>query len=237
MRTEHEFTCMDLRREKLADPKRLSGAAQAHLRECAACRQFAARIDLLEQRTAQVLKVPVPDGLAERVLLRVHRGQRRPWKLWALAACFVLSFGIGMEQWQPREAQENFARFAIDHVMHEPESFTEHRLADPARFRTVLANFGGELMEPIGTVRYMRLCPVPNGTGWHIVLETAAGPATLLLIPGKNVSGAVLDAKFGGLTARALPGGQGYYAIVAETPQIVDAVTRLMQTRVRWQPI
>lgn len=228
------YSCIDLRREKLADPKRLSAEATAHLARCEHCRAFARRIDALEQRTAQVLAVPVPDGLAERVLLRVHRNHKRPWKLWTLAACFVLSFGIGVEQWRPRETTD-YARFAINHVMHEPESFSEHRLADPARFRTVLADFGGELKAPIGTVRYMRLCPVPTGTGWHIVLDTEVGPVTLLLIPGENISGAVLDAKFGGLTARALPGGQGYYAIVAETPEAVDAVERIINERVRWR--
>lgn len=228
------YTCMDLRREKLADPKRLSADAQLHLNACAGCRRFAQGIDAMELKAAQVLNVPVPEGLSDRVLLRVHRGDKRPWRLWAIAAAFVLSFGIGTVQWQPRP-ETDYAMFAIEHVMHEPESFSTHRLADPSRFRLVMANFGGTVKEPIGKVRYMRLCPVPNGTGWHIVLDTEAGPATLLLIPGKEISGAVLEAKFAGLTARALPGGQGYYAIVAETPAIVDAVEKSMKERVSWK--
>jgi len=228
------YTCMGLRREKLADPKRLSPAGSTHLSECPTCRRFAQGIDALELKTAQVLNVPVPEGLADRVLLRVHRGEKRPWRFWAMAAAFVLSFGIGMVQWQPRP-HTDYAMFAIEHVMHEPESFSTHRLADPSRFRLVMANFGGTVKAPIGKVTYMRLCPVPNGTGWHIVLETEAGPATLLLIPGKEIGGDVLEAKFGGLTARALPGGQGYYAIVAATPAIVDAVEKLMKERVSWR--
>jgi len=231
--TKNNYTCMDLRREKLADPKRLSAAADGHLSECAACRRFAQGIDTMEMRATQVLNVAVPEGLSERVLMRVHRGEKRPWRLWAVAAAFVFSFGIGMVQWQPRP-HTDYAKFAIEHVMHEPQSFTEHRLADPSQFRLVMANFGGTVKAPIGKVSYMRMCPVPNGTGWHIVLQTEAGPATLLLIPGKDISDEVIEAKFGGLTARALPGGQGYYAIVAETPAIVDAVEKLMDERVRW---
>ncbi|QID18959.1 DUF3379 domain-containing protein [Nitrogeniibacter mangrovi] len=234
MKPALSYTCLDLRREKLADPKRLSADARAHLAECGACRQFAHGIDTLEQQVAKVLAIPVPDGLADRVLLRVHRNQKRPWRLWALAASVLLSFGIGTVQWQPR-TKPDYARFAIEHVMHEPQSFTEHRLTDPSRFRLVLANFGGHLLAPIGKVRYMRLCPVPNGTGWHIVLDTEVGPVTLLLIPGKEISGKAFEAKFAGMTARALPGGQGYYAIVAETPQIVDAVEKLIDARVRWR--
>lgn len=228
------YTCMNLRREKLADPKRLSPGADDHLAHCAQCRRFAQGIDAMEFKVAQVLNVPVPEGLSERVLMRVHRGEKRPWRVWAMAAAFVLSFGIGMVQWQPRP-HTDYAMFAIEHVMHEPESFTTHRLADPSQFRLVMANFGGTVKAPIGKVSYMRLCPVPQGTGWHIVLETEYGPATLLLIPGKEVSGDVLEVKFGGLTARALPGGQGYYAIVAETPDIVDAVEKLMAERVSWK--
>lgn len=234
MSDSHAYTCLDFRREKLADPRRLSPAARLHMHDCPMCRAFSRRIDAGEAQTEQVLAVPVPDGLADRVLLNVHHGKRLPWSLMALAATVALSFGIGYLQWQPR-ADVDYGRFAIEHVLHEPESMTDHRLADPSQFRFVLANFGARLHQPIGTVRYMKLCPVPEGTGWHIVLDTDYGPATLLLIPGKRLSTATQTTTLKGYSARALPGGQGYYAIITESPQALEAISRMLAERVSWQ--
>ncbi len=233
--SEHiSYTCLDFRREKLADPRRLSSAARLHVHDCPQCRRFSRRIDAGEAQIEQVLAVPVPDGLADRVLLNVHHGKRRPWSLMALAATVVLSFGIGLQQWQPR-GDINYARLAIEHVLHEPESMTDHRLADPSQFRFVLANFGGKMHRSVGKVRYMKLCPVPEGTGWHIVLDTEHGPATLLLVPGKGVSAPTGTLQMKGHVARALPGGQGYYAIITESPQALDAISGMLSERVSWR--
>lgn len=228
------YTCLDFRREKLADPRRLSPAARLHMHDCPMCRAFARRLDASDAQIEQVLAVPVPDGLADRVLLNVHHGKRRPWSLMALAATVVLSLGIGFQQWQPR-AEIDYARVAIEHVLHEPESLTDHRLADPSQFRFVLANFGGQMHRSVGKVRYMKLCPVPEGTGWHIVLDTEHGPATLLLIPGKGVNAPTGTLQMKGYVARALPGGQGYYAIITESPQALEAISRILAERVSWQ--
>ena len=51
-----------------------------------------------------------------------------------------------------------------------------------------MCNFGGEIKEPLGRVRYIRLCPVGTGTGWRIVFETPQGLATLILVPDQHIA-------------------------------------------------
>lgn len=228
------FHCLDFRREKLVDPKRLSAAARTHLRDCSACRDFARGIDNHAAQIDAALAVSVPEGLADRVLLRVHHGSGRPWKLWALAASVIFSLGLGVEQWQPRQSPDA-ARVAIEHVLHEPEAFTDARLADPDRFRFVLANFGGELSAPLGTVRYMKLCPVAQGTAWHVVLDTEFGEVTLLLIPDAKADDGTYRGTLDGYSALVEPGGQGYVAIVTRSPHTLDQARRILDERVRWR--
>ncbi len=228
------FHCLDFRREKLADPKRLSAAARTHAHECSACREFARGIDSHATQVDTALAVPVPEGLVDRVLLRVHYGRGRPWTLWALAASVVFSLGLGVKQWQPRQTPDA-ARVAIEHVLHEPQAFTDARLADPDQFRFVLANFGGEMQASLGTVRYMKLCPVAQGTAWHIVLDTEVGEVTLLLIPDAKATGEVYRGTLGGYSAQILPGGQGYVAIITRSPHTLDKATRMLDERVRWR--
>lgn len=228
------MNCLEFRRQKLADPRRLSPEALAHLSECAACRDFSIEMTEQEECLAAALDVPVPEGLADRVILRRKTGSRFAPRLWALAATVVLSVGIGIDYWKDFASQE-YARLAIEHVMEEPESFTTTRSADPELLRTVMHNFGGSLEAPLGRVRWMRVCPVPQGTGWHIVFETEHGLATLILIPTKRMTDRTEQAVVGGWNALARPGGQGYYAIITSSPEALRAVDEMLRQRVRWR--
>jgi len=229
------MNCLEFRREKLADPRHLSPDTLAHLKECAACRGFAAEINENEARLAAALAVPVPEGLAERIVLRRKAGTRFSPRLGMLAASVVLTFAFGILQWKDAGSQD-YARLAIEHVMHEPESFTSARLADPELFRRVMHTFGGEMQASLGKVRFMKLCPVPEGTGWHIVFETEQGQlATLILIPGKRMQAQSEQATVGGWNALARPGGQGYYAVITDSPDSLGQVDALVRQRVRWR--
>lgn len=229
------MNCLEFRREKLADPRRLSPEALAHMNECAACRGFAVEVNENDSLIAAAFEVPVPEGLAERIILRRKTGARFTPRLWALAATVLLTFALGIHHWKDAGSQE-YARLAIEHVLDEPESLTTTRNADPEFFRTVMRNFGGEMQASLGRVRYMRLCPVPEGTGWHIVFETEDGRlATLILIPAKRMKTESEQAQVGGWNALARPGGQGFYAIITDSPDTLGKVDELVRQRVRWR--
>ena len=232
-----EMNCLAFRRAKLADPNRLSDEALAHVTGCPLCLAFARRIDVNEKRLARALAVPVPDGLADRIVLgATGRKPSSPYRLWALAATVLLTSGIGLA-WlirTPTEPQYDFAASAIAHVKHEPESFTTIKDADPARFATILANFGADMRAPIGKVRYVKLCPVPEGTGWHIVFETEDGLVTLMLIPGHQPRGKNLFEEKDGMSALVRAAGQGYYVIVAENRAKVESTDRMLKQRINW---
>jgi hypothetical protein len=231
------LNCLAFRRAKLADPNRLTEEALAHSAGCPLCQAFARRIDANEKRLSRALAVAVPDGLADRIVLRATgRKPASPYRLWALAATVLLTSGIGLA-WLNRPASEpqyDFAASAIAHVKHEPESFTTVKNADPARFATILADFGADMQAPIGKVRYVKLCPVPEGTGWHIVFETEDGLVTLMLIPGHQPRGKNLFAEAEGMSALVRAAGQGYYVIVADSRAKVESTDRLLKQRINW---
>src|SRR5712691_6248359 len=104
------MNCLEFHRMKLADPHRLPPEAQAHAAQCAACATFARSIDEAERDVERALATPVPEGLADRVLLHVH-GARPAWRVWALAASIVLAIGIGLAALlSPAPAGEHYAR-------------------------------------------------------------------------------------------------------------------------------
>jgi hypothetical protein len=226
------MNCLEFRRAKLVDPRRVAPEARAHAAGCQPCTAFAGEVDQTERALDQALLTPVPEGLADRIIFRAN--SRRPaWRAWALAASVVLAVALGVSAWDAREAPSQYARLAIEHVVTEPESLTTLRNADPAALLAVMREFGGSLKEPLGSLRYIRLCPVEDGFGWHIVFETADGLATLILVPGKQLR-RQQTAVSGGWNALVQPVGSGYYAIVTASAAYTSRVDRLLRERVEW---
>jgi hypothetical protein len=228
------MNCLDFRREKLADPRCLSEGAQAHVDECPTCAAFAREVDGSERALDRALQTPVPEGLADRIIFRSRR-PRPAWRVWALAASIVLSVALGFFlSGLLRNGPDLYARLAIEHVVMEPESLITVRNADPEAFRAAVQSFGGTLNELPGKVRYIRLCPVEDGFGWHIVFETPDGSlATLILVPGKQMP-RLETASAGGWSALARPVRGGYYAIVTPSAAATSSFDKMLRECVIW---
>lgn len=226
------MNCLEFRREKLADPRRLSPETQAHAGGCPACAAFAREVDETERALDRAFLAPAPEGFADRIIFQ----SRRPpsaWRAWALAASVVLAVALGFSFWDTQKNSDRYARLAIEHVVMEPESLATMRNADPEAFRAVVQNFGGSVKMLPGRIRYIRLCAVEDGFGWHVVFETPEGLATLLLVPGKNPK-AVQSASFRGWSAVVHPTQGGYYAIVTASAAATSRFYQMLKDCIVW---
>ncbi len=228
------MNCLEFRRLKLAEPKLTSEEARAHASECPACLAFSRSVDESEAALDRALAVPVPEGLADRILLR--QGARRQAGRWAyaLAASLIVAVTAGVFVATRETDSAKHARIAIEHVLEEPQSLTTVHNADPERFATIVREFGGNLKEPLGRVRYIKLCPVEQGQGWHIVFETPRGLATLILVPDRPIAAAA-TASLGRYTARVEPVHGGYYALVTDSAGAISEVGELLKQRIDWR--
>ncbi|PLK50424.1 DUF3379 family protein [Uliginosibacterium sp. TH139] len=240
----HETTpasCLDFRREFLADPRHLSAAAQSHAESCALCRAWSQRAQHAEQQIAQALgAVPLPEGLNERILLRAqHAGPRasRRWQPLALAASILLSLALGFSMWHLRPVSgSDLAQVAARHANDEGFELAIHRSEPPEKFGAVLASFGGRLQAPLGEVSYIHFCPVEGfGQGWHIIYNTPAGKLTLLLIPAKEGAAKVETVQVEGRSVKVERAGAGYYALIADDPRTLEEAAGNLKRRVRWE--
>lgn len=227
------MNCLEFRREKLSDPRRLSAEALAHAETCPPCTAFAAEVDASEEALDRALQTPVPEGLADRMIFESTR-PRPAWRLWALAASIVVALAVGFFLGEGlRSAPDLYARLAIEHVVMEPESLTTVRYADPDVFREVVQDLGGTLKDMPGKVRYVRLCPVDGGIGYHLVFETPDGLATLILVPGKKLARRQ-SASSGGWNALARPVRAGYYVIVTPSAATTARFDRMLRDCIVW---
>lgn len=217
------MNCIDFRREALVQPLRLASNAQAHADACPACRGFLERQRELDAELYDALRVPVPDGLADRVLV-AHgiRRRRAPWA-WALAASIVVAAGIAVLA-PPAFSGRALAGEAIAHVAEEPQSFRLVSAHSPDMLAKELASQGVQLARGLGQVTYAVLCPTSAGKARHLVVATAAGPVTLFLLPSDGTSRRRALVESEGMTAIALPAARGSIAIVASSREQALAV-------------
>jgi hypothetical protein len=192
-----------------------------------------------EARLYQAVQVAVPDALADRILLRRKIRVSAP-RVWALAASLVLAIGISTYFFYGSRGPEpdqvlapanvggsHLAVAAISYVVdHEAKLLAEGRSGDPAIMRAALARLGLKLPSRGVNVRYLGKCPVPSGTGEHVVLETALGRVTLILVPDHPMGPRVIVADRQ-MTALTVPVGSGGYILVADS---VDHLRRIEKT-------
>ena len=217
------MNCIDLRRDALVQPLRLAPEAQAHVDACPACRAFIERQRELDTELYDALRVPVPDGLADRILV-AHgiRRRRAPW-IWAIAATLVVAVGISLVA-PPALSGRALAGEAIAHVHEEPQSFRLVSAHPPAMLSSELSTQGVRLARALGEVTYATLCPTSAGKGRHLVIATPTGPVTLLLLPSDATRRRRSLVESDGMTAIAIPAARGSIAIVAKSREQALAV-------------
>jgi hypothetical protein len=232
--------CIDFRQAIGAEPKRRDPALSRHRLECRSCNQYALGIEQLDRALSLALAVPVPEGLAHRVVLRAGSGPRWPRFGLALAAgVALLAIGVALgARWARGPASFDPATLANDvmaHAHHEPESWTP--MLQPvalARLRGVLERSEIELLDQarLGPVSYATTCRFRGRDVPHLTVQSVAGPAMVLLLPQQRLAQELPLAE-DGLRGVIVPVGAGSIAIVAADPAAVAAVRQRLTSAVR----
>lgn len=173
------------------DPEFL--AARENNEECARLAEESARF---ESRLKKALEVPVPDKLAEDILLaqsmESSSSKHRMPVLLAMAAALLLAVGIGAFLMFDSEVsgQHDLAEYLAWHWQldgADAVATSLHRPSEAEQIRRVFSDLGvhveHELME---SIRLAKFCPTPDGRGAHAVLETEDGPITLFYMPNSQ---------------------------------------------------
>lgn len=218
------MNCLEFRREVLVDPRRVSDEAQAHSRLCSACADFRAKTLQLDDEIADGFAVPVPDGLASRVIAFSKDGYRRSRRrVMALAASVVFAASVGAGVILAQR-DDPFARAGIDFVVEEEaNAILTAKPADPNALMRVKQTLKVSLPEQLGEVRYIGICPFQGTIAHHVVIITPQGKVTLLLLPEKRLDGKAW-ASARGLRSIVRPAGEGSLAIIADSSRSLERI-------------
>jgi hypothetical protein len=155
--------------------------------------------------------------------------------LMALAASLVLSVGIGILFWTLRP-QPSLAAGVVGHVVNEASSWTEVAPVSAAETGEVLKGAGVDLDPADTTVTYARLCLFNGHWVPHLIVRTATGPVTVMVLRQERVKApqAFRQNGYSGVLVPTPAGGT--LAVIAQGDPNMDDVTRALGPHLHWIP-
>ncbi|MGN6092658.1 MAG: DUF3379 family protein [Luteibacter jiangsuensis] len=187
------MNCLDFRRRVGAEPRSRDPELLAHRDACKeGCAAFWQRAQRFEDDLEAALAVPVPEGLADRILLAQATGERRRQvgrrrAFMALAASLLIAFtGAGLF-WRQADLR-SLPALAVAHM---PEEMGALNLTQPITDAQVEAGFVGRATRlkgpaPAG-VTYVHDCMVGPYPAVHAVTRMNDEPVVALYMPGKMI--------------------------------------------------
>jgi len=223
------MNCLELRRALGAEPSRRTLEIEAHLAACPGCAAHAEELASFDRLLLRALQVPVPATAA-----RVPTGvPRRSWLALAASIFGAAILGAGLWTFYPREA---LASAVVGHMAHEPESWETTKPVPASELAYVLGRAGVQLAPDAPEVTYAMSCWF---RGWHVphlVVHTANGPMTVMVLRHEKVTARQAFDE-GGYRGVIVPAGRGAFAVLAKTSATaadIDVVADRLSRAVRF---
>lgn len=217
------MNCEELRRRIGAEPNANSPEIAAHVAACPGCAEYLLEMLALEANIRRAL---------EEAPLAVHSRRRafsRPG--WALAASVLVGVLGVLGVWALR-IEGSLAHEVVAHVIAEPQSWTPTDPASEAEIAQVLRKSGLLLESEPYQIMYAHSCWFRGHYVPHLVVRTAQGLATVLLLRDETVPRRETfneDGLFGVL----VPAAHGSIAVLAANDTQLDELAARMQNAVR----
>lgn len=160
--------------------------------------------------------------------------QRSPWgrRRLALVASMLLGVAIGAGLWlgYPRDSAE---LELVSHIKHEPAALAASTTLGPTELAQVLGPFGMALRDEAGPVTFAKRCYWQGQWVPHLVVRTASGPVTVMLLPHRTIVEAQrFDVE--GYAGVMLPAPRGSVAIIGRDVPGLQAIAEQVFSAVDW---
>ena len=197
--------CAEYRRTVLADPHAASPELAEHLAHCPDCPAYSERLLRFEGRLAQALRI---DARVPRT-----RSFRSGWL--AMAASVLVALVVGALWLGAPHA--SLAADVVAHMAGEPDAWARTDIPVPsADLEPVLADAHMSLNPDAGMVSYAQSCLFRGHHVPHLVVQTARGPITVMVLVHDSVAKA-LPFDEGGYRGVIVPvPGHGSLAVLAQ---------------------
>lgn len=191
--TENIMDDLRFRRSIYADPSSIDEDIIAAKNSDPAKKQLAQELSRLDEKLKQAMKVPVPDDLCNKLLLRQtlasHQQEKRKTRIHlALAASVAIIAGVAVNYLQFSNSYNNLGDYALAHVYHEENVFSND---DSARVSLTSLNnkmttFKGSFSNSMGELISADYCRFDGMKSLHLVFQGLTDTVTVFVVPKKE---------------------------------------------------
>ncbi|NWL15824.1 DUF3379 domain-containing protein [Pseudoalteromonas sp. Scap03] len=246
---------LEFRRRTIAQPNELDKELQEFANSSADRQQFLNESKAFDKQLDNALEIPVPDNLAERIILNTSLKEKartdeleqkdnvvsaRSWFKFdrvhlALAASFVIAVSAFMFS-EEQSINQTAGEHALAHVYHEIYALNKTQPISIQAVNEKLALLGGQISDLPGKVTYVTFCDFQGERGLHLVFESDFGPMTVFIVPSDNQifeigSDDFNDSRYAGHINR---GKQADTVLIASLGSPVDMYNERISGAIRW---
>jgi hypothetical protein len=221
--------CLEFRRRVGAEPFAADAALDAHRAGCPACARYQDELRAMDGVIRRALAVDPAAGGA-RTRMPASDDTRR--RVLAIAASLVAGAAIGVVL-LVSAPRASVAREVFDHVTHEPGTMHTTEPLAPAALAAVLDPDGTRLKPDVGDVTFAARCEFDGHVVPHLVVRTAQGPVTVLMLRHRMIRQAMhIDEQ--GYEGVVMPAPKGSIAIVGQGVANLEGVAQKVYDAVDW---
>jgi hypothetical protein len=213
--------CADYRRSMMVDPRDPDAQLHAHRESCRDCQRYTERLLSFESRLDRALRVTVaaPSVVPLRAELPAPRRRSPVYRQgWAMAASVLLAVVAAGALWLsvPRHS---LAADVVTHMAGEPDAWRRTEVPVPSpELQNVLRNSHLRLATRAGMVSYASSCEFRGHRVPHLVLQTASGPVTVMVLVHEQTMKPVRFDEGGYLGVIVPVPGHGSLAVLTRDP-------------------
>jgi hypothetical protein len=183
------------------------------------------------------MNVPTGGNNGESAYIRLAAMRRSgglgPRRWASLAASIAAGVLAGTLLWHDG-SRNSLARDVLEHLEQEPEALASTTpQASAAAVDEVLGRSRVRLGREAGPVSYAKTCRIRGHDVAHLVVRTAGGPVTVLLL-ADDVTTAPVSFAGRGFSGRIVPSGPGSLAVVGSAGADLDEATARLLAAVEW---
>lgn len=190
---ENTMDDLQYRRSIYADPTSQDDKIIAAQNADPAKKKLAQELGRFDEQLKQAMKVPVPDDLCSKLLLRQtlasHQQEKRKSRVYlALAASVAIIAGLVVNYLQFSSSYTNLGDYALAHVYHEQNVFSND---DNNRVSLELLNkkmtaFNGQFSAPMGELISADYCRFDGMKSLHLVFKGLTDTVAVFVVPKKE---------------------------------------------------
>mgnify|MGYP000571983556 FL=1 len=191
--SESKMDDLQYRRSIYANPASLDKDIIEAQNSDPAKKQLAQDLCQLDEKIKQAMKVPVPDDLCNKLLLRQtlssHQQEKRKTRIHlALAASVAIVAGLVVNYMQFSNSYTNVGDYALAHVYHEQNVFSNDDInrVSLTSLNQKMSTFNGSFDDSMGELISADYCRFDGMKSLHLVFQGLTDTVAVFVIPKKD---------------------------------------------------